>query len=290
MWDCLRHPKPSSRHVLNVLMGCCCCSWFPLPCFANISLRKAEAVKHLYQVSDEISYQPCTPRSLFVNVVIMSFSTSILTPTSCTSGACFKLWHPLTSYDCDLPSTRTLTWQHHRPMIALFLDTFWPCVSCVSHLWCLPHKRLNLCILCWWTLFFHRLSNFQHLCISFLSFWAMLSNRIKPARLGVLVCFLHSESYHHFEAVMTWPSGPSHHSGDVITTLSRIKIDDGWTLWRSNSTAQYLNQKIILMSKQGGIRIFRIRISVHTQRAQPCPSFPLRGIPIAIILREVSEQ
>lgn len=203
------------------------------------------------------------------------------------------IWCVLQTYDILwlwLPSTRTLTWQHHRPMIALFLDTCWPCVSCVSHLWCLPQKRLNLCILCWWTLFFHRLSNFQPLCISFLNFWAMLSNRIKPARLGVLVCFLHSESYHHFEAVMTWPSGPSHHSGDVITTLSRIKIDDGWTLWRSNSTAQYLNQKIILMSKQGGIRIFRIRISVHTQRAQACPSFPLRGIPIAIILREVSEQ
>lgn len=185
MWDCLRHPKPSSRHVLNVLMGCCCRSWFPLPCFANISLRKAEAVKHLYQVSDEISYQPCTPRSLFVNVVIMSFSTSILTPTSCTSGACFKLWHPLTSYDCDLPSTRTLTWQHHRPMIALFLDTFWPCVSCVSHLWCLPQKRLNLCILCWRTLFFHRLSNFQPLCNLFPQ---LLSYAFKPDQPGEAWC------------------------------------------------------------------------------------------------------
>lgn len=196
-------------------------------------------------------------------------------------------WHPM-----------TVTYHQQEPWpgntIDLWLHCFWIPFGLVYLVFLIFDaflKNVSIYVFCAGELYsFIVFPIFNLFAISFLSFWAMLSNRINPARLGVLVCFLHSESHHHFEAVMTWPSGPSHHSGDVITTLSRIKIDDGWTLWRSNSTAQYLNQKFILMSKQGGIRIFRIRISVHTQRAQPCPSFPLRGIPIAIILREVSEQ
>lgn len=150
MWDCFGHQKPSSCHVLNVLMGCCCCSWFPLPCFANISLRKAEAVKHLYQVSDEISYQPCTPRSLFVDVLSMSFSTSILTPKSCTSGACFK---PMTSYDCDYHQQEP--WPGNT--IDLWLHCFWIPVGLVYRVFLIFDaflKNVSIYVFCAGELYF----------------------------------------------------------------------------------------------------------------------------------------